>query len=295
MKKGIVFNIQRYSLHDGGGIRTLVFLKGCPLTCEWCSNPESQATKPQLIFTQDKCMGCGKCVDICPTGARKGAEAHTAQCTLCGECVKVCPTGSLEIVGREMYAQEIIQEIEKDREFYETSNGGVTISGGEPLVQWEFTAELIKELKQRYYHVAIETCGYAQWEQVEKVVSLCDLILYDIKHMDSELHKKYIGVPNELILQNAGKIAQKNLNIVFRIPLLGGINDDENNITKVAKFAQRIGVKEVHLLPYHRFGEGKYKKLNREYTCKATTPSQERIDHLKQILESSGITVKVGG
>lgn len=295
MDKGIVFNIQRYSLHDGTGIRTVVFLKGCPLRCQWCSNPESQIAKLQMVFSSDKCIACGKCSGLNSLIAGTVNSAKAEFCEKNYENAMQCPTGAIEIIGKEMPIEEIIQEVEKDREFYETSGGGVTISGGEPLVQWEFAAKLIRELKLRYFHVAIETTGYAPWEHAEKVLSQCDMILYDIKHMNSEAHEKYMGIPNELILQNAEKIAEKKLNMVFRIPLMGGINTDEKNISEVARFAEKLGVKEIHILPYHRFGEGKYKKMKMEYTCEAYTPGDEEINRLKGILELSGLTVGIGG
>lgn len=288
----MIFNIQRYSLHDGNGIRTLVFFKGCPLRCEWCSNPESQNTKPELVFTSDKCIGCGKCLEVCPTGARKN---NGKDCILCGKCAEVCPTEALELIGKQMSVSQIIREVEKDRKFYQTSSGGVTLSGGEPLMQWKFAVELIREFKKKYIHVVVETCGYAQWEHFEVIADLADLILYDIKHMDSEVHKKYTGVGNELILENAIKIARKKRNIILRIPLLEGVNVDEENIYAVANFADELDINEIHLLPYHRYGESKYKKLNREYRCLVSTPDDERIAELKEIIESKGISVKISG
>jgi len=199
------------------------------------------------------------------------------------------------MIAKNVTVQEILEEVEKDRGFYDVSDGGVTISGGEPLMQWEFAVNLINELKRRYYHVAIETSGYAIWEHVEAVVSKCDLILYDIKHMNTEIHKKYTGVPNELILENAKKIAAMKLNIIIRIPLLGGINDDDKNISDVIKFASDASIRQIHLLPYHRFGEPKYKKLGRKYICTAVTPSKEKIEEVKSRLESNGFIVEIGG
>ena len=292
MKKGMVFNIQRYSLHDGDGIRTIVFLKGCPLKCEWCSNPESQSIEPTVVFEATRCINCGKCMGICPTGARLNDDK---QCEVCGKCVKACPTGALEVIGREMTVDEVVNEVEKDRSFFENSNGGVTISGGEPLQQPDFTRALIEQFKKRYIDVAIETCGYDRWDDLKSIAELCDTVLYDIKHMDSEVHMKFTGVPNELILENAAKVADINQNTIFRIPLLGGINADEENISAVGDYAKEIGVREIHLLPYHRLGEAKYRKLGMEYKCEAYTPDDDTIDKLKRLLEGKGLKVKIGG
>jgi pyruvate formate lyase activating enzyme len=296
MEQGTVFNIQRYSLHDGPGIRTVVFLKGCPLRCEWCCNPESMELKPHLTFTPDKCLGDGRCVEACPTGARKGPDSRDmGLCTLCGRCVEACPSGALEMLGKTMSVSDIMKEVEKDRSFYETSGGGVTVSGGEALVQWEFAVNLMKECRKNYLHVALETTGFAPWERVEKVTELCDLVLYDLKHMDSKTHEKYTGVPNDKILQNAMRLVKKKANLIFRVPLLGGINTDSDNLEAVAKFALKAGVREVHLLPYHRFGESKYGKLNREFSCKAYTPDDKTVEELREIVVSYGLDVKIGG
>lgn len=292
---GTVFNIQRYSLHDGPGIRTVVFLKGCPLSCEWCCNPESIDPGPRIVFNEQKCLGDGRCLSVCPTGARSSKGYCVEKCAFCGKCVDACPSGALELIGRKMSVKEVVEEVEKDRLFYESSGGGVTLSGGEVLVQREFAVRLMGELKKQYLHIAIETCGYAQWPHVEEVVDLCDLVLYDLKHMNSDIHKRFTGVPNELILENAVKIARKEKDLVFRVPLIGDINTDPENIESVARFTVEAGVKEVHLLPYHRFGESKYKKLGRSYTVRAFTPDKETINSLRGILESHGIVVKVGG
>ncbi len=295
MDKGTVFNIQRYSLHDGPGIRTVIFFKGCPLNCEWCSNPESIDIKPHLTFTPEKCLGCGRCIAACPAGARSAESYNSDRCLLCGECVEACPSEALEMLGKVMSVSELLEEVEKDRMFYESSGGGVTISGGEALVQWKFAVNLMRELHKRYLDVVLETTGFAPWERVKRVIKECDLVLYDLKHMDSEIHRKYTGVPNELILRNALKIAETEKNMIFRVPLLGGINTDEDNISAIARFSLKAGVKVVHLLPYHRFGESKYKKLKKEYSCGAFTPDDKMINDLKEILESFDIDVRIGG
>ncbi len=293
--RGTVFNIQRYSLHDGPGIRTVVFLKGCPLICQWCCNPESIDISPYIAFNPQKCLGDGRCVTVCPTGARSKDGYRVEDCIFCGKCVEICPSGALELLGTKMSITEILREVEKDRLFYESSGGGVTLSGGEVLVQRKFTVGLLNELRKRYLHTAIETSGYAPWNQLEEVVDACDLVLYDLKHMNSDMHRKYTGVPNERILDNALKIAEKRKDMVFRVPLIGGINTDNENMEAVARFAQKAGVKEMHLLPYHRLGESKYKKLGKDYSFEAFTPDERMISNLRNILESYGLIVKIGG
>ncbi|MEI6100500.1 MAG: glycyl-radical enzyme activating protein [Eubacteriales bacterium] len=294
MEKGIVFNIQRYSLHDGPGIRTIVFLKGCPLSCLWCSNPESQKLSRQIVFKPDSCAGCGFCFNVCPIGARK--NKHFSGCIYCGKCINICPTGALEMIGNEMSVKEVVDEVERDRAFYNNSKGGISLSGGEPLIQHEFTAALLDAIKKIDLHVAIETTGFGPWEHAEKILSGADLILYDLKQMDSRIHKKYTGVSNKLILDNARRIAKtKSNSMIFRVPFIGSVNNDLKNIVEVAKFANEVGVNEVHLLPYHRYGEGKYKKLGLEYTFNAFTPGSTAIDEALSLLRSYGINAKNGG
>lgn len=293
--RGRVFNIQRYSLHDGPGIRTVIFLKGCPLRCLWCCNPESIEKGPHITFNPDKCLGDGRCVEVCPAGARDKEGYHVEKCTFCGQCVEVCPTGALEFVGREMSIGEVLEEVEKDRLFYESSGGGVTLSGGEVLVQRVFAVELLGKLKSRLLHTAIETAGFAPWEHVEELVDGCDLILYDLKLMNSEMHKKYTGVSNEIILDNARKIAKKRKELIFRVPLIGGVNMDSENVMALAQFVVETGTREVHLLPYHRLGESKYSKLGMDYTFEGFTPEKEQVEDIKNTLESYGLKVMVGG
>lgn len=291
---GIVFNIQRYSLHDGPGIRTVVFLMGCPLRCAWCSNPESFSSKPKLIFNAEKCLGDGRCLEVCPTGAKTRAGVNYELCILCGRCVDVCPSNALELLGKEMTIPEILEEVEKDRKFYEDSGGGVTLSGGEVLAQWMFAAGCMQELRSRYIHVAIETSGYGPWDQVSALAEVCDLILFDLKIMDDMKHREYTGVSNRIILENAEKIAALEKHIIFRVPLVGGINDDDENMEEIARFAQKTGVNEVHLLPYHRFGESKYVKLNMEYGCSAVTPDEKRITQIHEYFSAQGLRTGAG-
>jgi pyruvate formate lyase activating enzyme len=300
--KGIIFNIQRFSLHDGPGIRTVIFFKGCPLKCRWCCNPESIELSPQIIFNPDRCLKDGRCIEVCPSGARSEKGYTAGKCTLCGACIDACPSGALELVGKGYSIQDVIEEVEKDRLFYESSGGGVTLSGGDPVFQNEFATSLLRELRRLSIHTAVETSGYAPWPVIEEIIDASDLLLYDLKHMDSEMHRKFTGVPNELILENALKASLKieamkepEKKMVFRVPLIGGINTYRKNIEAVAAFVFKTKIREVHLLPYHRLGESKYRKLGREYSFQAFTPDNGLIEEIRGVLESYNLEVKVGG
>lgn len=295
--KGNVFNIQKYSVHDGKGIRTIVFLKGCPLRCEWCSNPESQNVFPEIMLSADACCGCGSCFKVCETGAIRSGTIRweREKCRMCGQCTKVCPTEARTVAGTMMTVEEVREQVLQDSIFYRTSGGGVTFSGGEPLMQSAFVSELAANLKKDYIRLAIETTGYAEWKAAESVFRLMDEILYDIKHMDDECHRKLTGVSNRRILENAEKAGDLNVPITIRVPVIGGKNSDEDNIRKTAVFARKIGAVEMNLLPYHRYGESKYKKIGREYTCDAYTPDDEEMDRLKRLVESEGVRCRIGG
>jgi len=260
--KGVIFNIERYSIHDGPGIRTLVFMKGCPLRCLWCANPESQKRLPEVGFAEKNCIKCGRCLELCPVGAitesRKGREINREVCTSCGKCAEVCPTGALILWGREMTVKEVMEEVQKDIPFYLTSGGGVTISGGEPMMQSEFVGILLEECHRNGLHTAIETSGYANWESFERVLRHLNLVFYDLKQMDPVKHKEFTGVSNKLILENAKKIDSKGISMIIRIPIIPGYTDSEENIREIAKFTKELKtVREVNLLPYHRLGESK--------------------------------------
>lgn len=290
-EKGMVFNIQKYSMNDGEGLRTIVFLKGCPLRCSWCSNPESQRRSRQVLATATKCIQCGKCLAVCETGG----IADPSKCLCCEKCTEACDAAAREVSGREMTVQEVLDEIEKDRAFYERSGGGVTLSGGEVLMQWRFATELAKAIKKRFLNLAIETTGYAPFEEAYSVIQFCDTVLYDLKHMDSKLHKQYTGVPNELILENARKLAGLNKHIIYRIPLIGGVNDDEKNIDIIIDFAKQTKVNEIDILPYHEFGVAKYQKLGLNYSCDAYTPKDEDVEKIRKKIEAEEINVRIGG
>lgn len=275
-KSGYVFNIQRYSLHDGPGIRTVVFLKGCPLRCRWCSNPESQKPLPELAYNTSKCIGCNgcsRCNTSCVFGAIGNNESgcihiNRDNCRSCFKCVEQCPSKALHIFGREMHVSEIIKTVEADSAFYARSGGGLTISGGEPLMQSDFVVELVKEAKKHRIDTTMETCGYAPWEIVKSVAeNLSSSIIYDIKSMNSAKHKQYTGVANELIVNNLIRLRHEfpKLNILVRTPVIPGFNDSKSDISAIVDFISTLPNTSYALLPYHRLGQQKYEYLGRVY------------------------------
>jgi len=297
--KGLIFDIQRYSIHDGPGIRTLVFTKGCPLSCIWCCNPESQSPSQEIMVTPNKCIGCKRCIEVCPTGAAEKKDPLEARelCIVCGSCVKACPSTARQLVGRYMSLEEVMEEVEKDFPFYQRSGGGMTVTGGEPLMQADFVRMLLKSCQEKGIHTAIETCGYAEWEDFKNVLEYVDLTLYDIKYMNSEKHRELMGVGNELILQNAKKVAKLGKDMVIRVPVIPDCNDSLENMEAIAKFARTLeGVEEIHLLPYHRLGESKYDRLGKSYKLKGVKPlDKESLSKQKKIIESYQLKVQVGG
>ncbi|MCK4257488.1 MAG: glycyl-radical enzyme activating protein [Halanaerobiales bacterium] len=300
MKKGSIFNIQRYSVHDGPGIRTTIFLKGCPLSCWWCHNPESQSSKLERVFRQEQCIGCGTCIKICANKAivliDGKASINDASCSLCGECVHFCPVNAVEMMGKIVTVEDVMKEIKKDVIFFDESGGGVTFSGGEPLVQNEFLYDLLDRCKQEEIHTTVDTSGYISWEKLNQIASRTDLFLYDIKLMDNEKHKKYIGVSNVLILENLKKLSESDKKIFARIPAIPGINDDDENIIKTGEFLSKLKIDQVNLLPYHNIGIDKYKKLGMTYKVQnVKVPSDEKMNQLSEILKRMGLNVKIGG
>ncbi|MCB2295630.1 glycyl-radical enzyme activating protein [Clostridium algoriphilum] len=298
--KGIVFDIQKFSVHDGPGVRTIVFLKGCPLSCKWCCNPESQIEMPQVMFMEQNCTGCKRCSEVCKNFAinfNLPNRVDQSKCVHCGKCVEVCFSEALNMAGNVKSVKEILTELSKDDIIYRRSGGGITLSGGEALAQPDFTKELLKGCKAKGFHTAIETSGFTSRTVLERVLPWLDLIMLDIKHMDSNKHKEYVGQNNETILENAKIIAQSGKPLIIRIPIITGFNDDENNIRATAKFVVSLKkVKEIHLLPYHRLGQNKYDYLGYKYKMpELKPPLEEDMTYLKKVVEAEGLVCKIGG
>jgi pyruvate formate lyase activating enzyme len=301
--KGAVFNLQHYSIHDGPGIRTTVFLKGCPLRCLWCQNPESQDLRPVIFFNAEKCTGCGICVEACPEAAIQITEGKSRtdrrRCTGHGTCAEVCPNEARSLMGRYMTAHEVFEDVNADAIFYRNSGGGVTLSGGDPVSQPEFSAGILKLCRDAGIHTAIETCGFAGWDVLKEILQHVDLVLYDIKHMDSARHREYTGVPNELILENARRICTElKLPMLARLPIIPGYNDSPENLKGCARFiADKLGTHiKLHLLPYHRLGETKYGLMEKSNTALSTAPPGDaHMEGLRLLFEAEGLTAVIGG
>lgn len=296
---GTVFDIQRFSLHDGPGIRTIVFLKGCPLHCKWCSNPESQDKNPVVMYRRDDCFKCGRCISVCKVNAISfDNETHIdrEKCTGCGECSNVCPSGALVLKGKKMTIQQVVKELKKDSTIFRRSDGGITLSGGEPLTQYEFASQLLKACKSQGWNTAIETTGLGSIEAIEKVIPYVDTVLLDIKHIDPYVHKKYTGVTNDVILENA-KLISKISKTTVRVPVIPGFNYSIKDIKDIAEFVKTLkNVDTIHLLPYHTFGENKYDLLGMQYTLDKTKRlKEEDLQEHKKIVESYGIKCIIGG
>lgn len=302
--KGLVYSIQRYSIHDGPGIRTLIFFKGCQLKCPWCSNPESQYSCKEISFSMSKCRHCGKCALVCPVGAIDLQAQHRidrSKCDRCGLCVRYCPNDAYTIFGKWMTVDELASEAEKDQPFYRTSGGGITVSGGEPTLQYEFVKEFLKECKARGMHTAIESHAYAEWQVFEGLAPYLDLFQIDVKHMDAGIHEKVTGVPNDKILKNIMSLAvDAGKKVAIRIPLIPGFNDTGENMKAAAEFAQQVNssgnLTMVHILPYHGMGQSKYEALDREYSMTGTRPPDaDSVNKFLNILKSYDLPAQQGG
>jgi pyruvate formate lyase activating enzyme len=298
---GTIFDVKKFSIHDGPGIRTTVFLKGCTLKCWWCHNPEGQVSEPELTFRPNRCIQCEACVSVCKRGAisMDGDLVSTdrEKCALCGACVEVCYAEAREIAGREVTAAQAMAEIERDIAFYEESSGGVTFSGGEPLLQRDFLLALLQACKEKDIHTAVDTCGSSTWETLDSIREHVDLFLYDLKLMDDARHRKFTGVSNEVILRNLQALSQEEHNIILRVPIIPGINDDAENIHQTGAFAAALPhLNRVDLLPYHHIGVEKYNRFDKVYGLPQTgPPSDERMADIERTLREFGLLVRIGG
>jgi pyruvate formate lyase activating enzyme len=303
--KGLIFHTIHGSFVDGHGIRTTIFLKGCPLHCLWCCNPEGQNSFPELKFTPSKCSGCSRCIDICPTGAielcdgesKKAVRIDRQKCDNCGKCTEVCYEGSLEIFGEYKSVEDVFNNAVKDEAYYRNSGGGITIGGGEPTYHADFTYELMKKLQERGIHVAIDTCGYVSHERGLQVLKEADLLLFDVKGIDPEKHLGNTGVKNKLILGNLKLLDKLGKPIIVRVPLIPGYNDSEQDLDAIAELLASLkSLERVDLLGYHEFGRIKHEQLGREYQLHGLKPlSEERLQQIKKLFEDRGLTVQIGG
>lgn len=282
MSQGMIYNIQRMSIQDGPGLRTTVFLKGCPLRCIWCSNPESQIVPPQMMYFENFCSGCGSCMDVCPNGAVLPKDGKfgrdTEKCTHCGACVESCPTKAREMSGKMMTVEEVMDVIRKDSLFYENSDGGVTFGGGEPTAAGQFFLDMMLAAYNEGYHITVDTCGVCPEARFDKTIELVNLFLFDCKHMDPEQHKKLTGMDNTLILRNLRAALNSRKEVRIRMPLMPDMNDSEENIAAMAAFLKEFGKKKVEVMPYHAFGKGKYAALGMIYPeIPPYTPEQLKV------------------
>lgn len=297
----VVFNLQRYSLHDGPGIRTTVFLKGCPLRCWWCHNPESQSPDPELVIRAERCTGCGACARVCPHGAIvdvSGILVYSREkCAFCGKCAAVCVSQSRVMLGREKTVEQVMAEIVRDTIFYDESGGGVTFSGGEPLSQPDFLADLLDACRKQGISTAVDTCGFVAKDTLLGIAQKTDLFLYDLKVMDSVKHERYTGVPNAVILDNLRALSETASAVIVRIPLVPGINDDEENLTATGRFLADLSDSwPVSILPYHDTGSHKYARLGKLWRMGSTaSPTEKACAQASRILEGFGLTVSIGG
>lgn len=292
---GNVFNIQRYSVKDGPGIRTTVFLKGCPLRCWWCHNPESQAEHVELAVNSNICVQCGGCWSACPHNSPmeecNQALVDAEHCTVCGACVEVCPMGGRTLMGRQLSVDEIMDEVRKDCLFYEESGGGVTLSGGEPLVQIDFAREVLQRCQAESISTAVDTCGYCQQLDLLSIASCTDLFLYDLKAIDPQIHLRHTGVSNEMILENLIALGRVHSHIVIRIPIISGVNDSPSELEALARFVTTLdGVIRVDLLPYHPLGSQKHERIGRKSSPRAeAVPTAETLESAEDLFRSVGL------
>jgi pyruvate formate lyase activating enzyme len=301
LSSGLIFDIRRFSIHDGPGIRTTIFFKGCPLSCWWCHNPEGISVSAEAYFRPERCLRCGACVDVCPQNAVTMGErfpiTSAEKCTLCGECLEDCYADARQIVGKKMRSDEVLKEILRDRPFYDESGGGVTFSGGEPLLQPDFLLELLQACKFEEIHTTLDTSGFSPSEVMERIRSWVDLFLFDVKMVEEERHRRFTGVSNGIILENLRGLSSSGQRIVLRIPLIPGINDDEKNLRQIGILAAELDSLEgVVILPYHQLGADKYSRLGRRYQLSEIKDlSGSQIEEAQNWLREYVPRVEIGG
>lgn len=295
---GLVFWIERFAIHDGPGIRVAVFLKGCPLSCAWCHSPESQSARPELLIKTERCLVCGTCAPLCAhdaiTWTGSQYETDRSRCRLCPDCADACPSGARSIAGQTWSVPELIAQVEKDRVFLHESGGGVTFSGGEPLMQPDFLGEAIDACRAAGIHTAVETSGFGSRRAID-AARRADLLLFDLKLLDDDRHRKYTGVSNRIILRNFAYVASRHAAVRVRMPVIPGVNDDARNVEAIAALAVANGVTRIDLLPYHTAGLAKYERLGRHYPLHGVVPSPDGIGPARQRFERLGLNVCVGG
>ena len=292
-KDALIFNVQRFCLHDGPGIRTTLFFKGCPLRCAWCQNPESISPEAQVAFTLERCKGCFQCAEACENAAILRSEEKRidySRCNACGRCADVCPAGSLTLVGRRWPLDALMGEVLRDLDFFNDSGGGLTLSGGEPLLQWRFLEDFLPQVKQRDIHVTLETCGYFDWVHIQPLLPFLDLIYFDLKHMDTQIHRRYTGAGNRRILDNFARLSGAFTSLVPRMPIVPGVNDSEENIGETARFLLRHGHHSIHGLPYHGLGANKIRWINNSLQpLHLASMDADSCSPIKRMFEKEGI------
>jgi len=293
--EGVIFDLDQTAIHDGPGVRMNVYLKGCPLRCLWCHSPESQSFRPEVVWYETRCVRCGRCVEVCPEGIRSLDlidEAERARCRLCGRCVEVCQSRALEVKGRTVRAGEIADEAVRLMPFFRRTGGGVTLTGGEPLAQAAFSRAVATLCKRAGVHVAMETCGYAEWRVLARFVGVVDLFLYDVKHVVERLHRQHTGVSNRRIMANLRRLAEAGAEVVVRVPLIPGVNDDAETVRTIGRRIADIGVRRATLLPFNPATPGKYSWLGRQSPFDgAATQTSGHLDELRRVLETDRLQV----